>query len=158
MPGFLGLILHVVSNIVNSLRQRLRQISRVEWLTILAIAAAVCLWSCQAYDQITAGLAVHDAAAAFAEVLRDTEGECRNRNKFLKVAMLPATPNRACTYLVLSGGQEIKRGELPSGVAAVGEANFDPQGVPLTASTFSFRKGSASARAVVDIRGTVFIP
>ncbi|GEM_PF-3450806 len=143
---------------VKILRQRLRRLSPAERLTFVAIVASVGLWVPRACEQITAGLTVHDAAAAFAQVLRDAEVECRNRNQFLTVVFQPASPGRACAYVVRSQDKEIKRGELPAGVAAAGEVTLDPQGVPVAASEFNFRKGPARLRVVMDVRGNVSIP
>ena len=134
------------------------RLSKIQWLTAAALVVALVLVAIKLQSIFSEGLSVQGAASRFAGALRDVAATARQRNAFVTVTVLPATPERRSACVVESGGQTLSQTELPEGVSATGRVVLDPQGVPLEPASFVFRGGQHVLNVAVNERGTVSIP
>lgn len=130
----------------------------LESLVHLAVAVAVTLIMLRLVDYLTAGLVVHDAAAAFANVVRDAQVIARDTNRFVRLSVYPASPAKPSRYRLDDGRLVIMEKTLAGGVSGAGTALIDPQGIPQGPTQFKFSKCGFVSVVNLAVDGLVSMP
>jgi hypothetical protein len=131
---------------------------KVETSVFGAMFIALPFFALRVVDHATTTLAVKNTSVDLVNDLIRCKGLAKQHQVNITLTSRTSTDKAPGAYEIKDEEKTVEEVLLPKGVNIIGSVTFDPQGLPLHASSFIVSKGIRSAHVDVNTQGDIAVP
>lgn len=129
----------------------------IEWLVRVFAVIGLSIGLFRGIEIYGSAYFANETAFEVAKMVRQAQQIAHERNTFIRVKILPVTDKRKSKFVIFRGKEILQEEDIPGRALVTGKVAFDPEGVPLKASSLSVRYGGERTDVTIESNGTVHI-